>query len=455
MKVRSKLILLAAGAIIIPILVAGITGLLSYQYAEKKRLITSSKLDGIVSSFQKEIARQDIGERSLKLSAKPPLPQGMDALVIDTRGNILFSSFSDIAEGPIADAKPLLKDMIHESTERHIMWVPLKVNGEARASLVLRFPPRHKGRKRPPFYVKIMEHGMYGFGALLVFSVVMVVVIMRSINRSITKLEQATRQVSQGSLDFELRAKGGDEFSSLTRSFEAMRLQLKEGREQRSRFLIGVSHDLKTPLTSIEGYLEAILDGLADNPDKLRKYITIVQEKSRLLRERIVQLIDYVKMETGEWKLKKEQFSLGEFLETIAQMFRDDAYVFKREFRYHFGLHRDIAVMGDRELLLRAFENLMTNAIQYTRENDTIVLKAYQEDNSIIISLTDTGPGIPPENIDKIFEPFFRGSASRKGRGTGLGLPVVKSIINTHGWSIEATSRSGEGTTFRIVVSKY
>jgi len=374
---------------------------------------------------------------------------------VDNEENVIFSHLSGSSKEPVQNITTFLEIPQNEKNEQFVLFSPLMVNGETKATIILKFPPRPATEeKRPPFYIHILERGIIGFGAFFVFSVVMAFLIMKSINRSIRKLESATRRVAEGDLDFALKAQGNDEFSSLTRSFEAMRTALKENKGQRARFLMGISHDLKTPLTSIEGYLEAIIDGYADNPEQLEKYISIIRQKSGLLEERIIQLIDLAKMETGEWTHKKEEFALGQFLDTMAAGYGEDASVLKRSFRSNIALPKDFTVIGDKKMLTRAFENLIYNAIQYTREGDTIALEARVMDGGAVISFIDTGIGIPKTELSKIFEPFYRGTPSRREQGTGLGLSVAKSILNSHGWSIDVVSDPGKGSTFHIRVGK-
>ena len=472
MKIRTRLILLAAGAILIPVLVMGIVGYLSYRYTEEKRSITPQMTDRLVADFEDALAKSLDQEPRVDdpdtvqgaLQGVPELPEGMDALVFDRSGALIYTSMpdmrfdTDLALELLVLQSPVQQDAVGRG-RRFIISTPLWVDGEVQGNLVLRFPPRpmrgDKPPRRTPLYLLILERGILGFGAFVVFASVMVLFIMRSINRSTGGLERATRRVAEGDLDFELKPRGNDELSSLTRSFESMRRELRESRAQRSRFLMGVSHDLKTPLTSIEGYVEAIRDGLADTPDKLKKYLGIIQDKAEVLRDRILHLIDYVKMETGEWKLHNEEIVLRDFLHDLTRAFQDEFSLFGREFHANVELPPGFKVKGDRNLLTRAFENLMTNAIRYTGENDVVSLSARVRGNEVVVSFSDTGPGISREHIDHIFEPFYRATASRREQGAGLGLSVVKSIFSSHGWTIEAISPPGEGTTFSIHVGNF
>ena len=229
-----------------------------------------------------------------------------------------------------------------------------------------------------------------------------------------------------------------------------MRRNLKESIARRSRFIIGVSHDLRTPLTSIKGYLEAISDGLAKDPEKLERYLSVIGEKSKVLEERIGKLIDYVNMETGEWRMRQEKLSLYNLLAEIAELYREDASVFKRAFHSYLNIPETLHIMGDRDLLLRCFENLFDNAIRYTREGDTITLRALPKGEGVFVTFEDTGEGISRDGLVRVFEPFYRGSGSRREQGSGLGLSIVKSIIDAHGWSIGVESVYGENTVFSI-----
>jgi len=199
------------------------------------------------------------------------------------------------------------------------------------------------------------------------------------------KLEKATRKVAEGDLDFELPSNDKDEIASLTKSFDYMRKELKKARSRRSRFLLGVSHDLKTPLTSIKGYLEAISDGLASDPFKLERYLEVINEKSEVLEERIAELIDYVQMETGEWRMKFEDVKLSRFLKGLSELYREDASVFNRKFHSRVNIPESIIVKSDKALLIRCFENLFNNAIRYTEECDLISFYTELNDGPVII----------------------------------------------------------------------
>jgi signal transduction histidine kinase len=289
--------------------------------------------------------------------------------------------------------------------------------------------------------------------SVLGFMILMSVIIIRSINVSIARLEEGTRRISEGDLDFELQARGNDRIASLTRSFEHMRRRVREETATRSRFIMAVSHDLKTPLSSITGYLDAIGDGIASDPQQLEKYLAIIRDKAGLLGSRISQLIDYVKLDTADWRRSRESIPLAAFLNEAMTVFHTEAEVRGFGFDSSVNIGAGITVSMDGDLVYRALENLVQNAFRYGEASSTISFRAAAEDSLIILQITNRGKAIPPEDLPFIFEPFFRGTRARREGGFGLGLSVVKSVVTSHGWKIAAASNDGE-TSFIIAIPR-
>jgi signal transduction histidine kinase len=213
---------------------------------------------------------------------------------------------------------------------------------------------------------------------------------------------------------------------------------------------MGVSHDLRTPLTLIQGYVEAIADGFAAEPDAQKRYLSIILDKTRVLEDMVGDLIEFVRMETGEWRMTHHDVPLKAFLEEIARRFAEDALILRREFASSIELPEEATVRMDEGLFTRVLENLVGNAIRYSEEKGKIAMSARAEAEMIVLSMSDTGIGIPDEDLGRIFDPFYRGTNSRREVGFGLGLTTVKSIIESHGWNITVASGVGKGTTFTI-----
>jgi signal transduction histidine kinase len=287
--------------------------------------------------------------------------------------------------------------------------------------------------------------------SFLAFLTIMSILIIRSINASISRLEEATRRISEGDLDFQLHAEGGDSIASLTRSFDAMRKRVQEEAAARSRFLMAVSHDLKTPLSSISGYLDAIQDGLAESPENLDKYISIIRDKSGVLEGRIRQLIDFVKLETGSWQSSREDVVLAPFLDEAVTIFATEAEARGHSLESAIEVDSTFEVSMDSDLVFRVFENLINNAFQHAEPGSPIEYQAVQSGHEVEVRVCNRGQAILEDDLPFIFEPFYRGSKSRRENGFGLGLSVVKSVVTSHGWQIDVSSQEGK-TCFTVTI---
>lgn len=285
-------------------------------------------------------------------------------------------------------------------------------------------------------------------------SAIMSALLVRSLDESLARLQVATRRIADGDLDFALTLDGTDRIASLTRSFDQMRCQLKEQLDRSSRFLMGISHDLKTPLSSISGYVDAIRDGYADTPERLQRYAEILQAKTHLLEARISALIDYAKQETREWKLTLEATPLAAFLHDFAQHAEPDAVAHGHTFISDIAVDEKTLVTMDGDMVFRALENLVDNGFRHSEPGSRVYLASSETAAAISIRIENTGSFIPEEALPRVFDPLYRAQNSRQAKGFGLGLAVVKSVITSHGWSIRAHSERGASTVFEIVIPK-
>jgi len=266
-------------------------------------------------------------------------------------------------------------------------------------------------------------------------------------------LENATRRIAEGELDLAVDVKGSNEITSLTNSLNKMRNSLKEDELRRSRFIMGISHDLKTPLALIKGYAEAIEDGVAEDPASRAGAAEIIAEKADQLEGMINDLINFVKMETGEWREKLNEINLAAFLRSFAKTVSLDIGLLNHELVHDIALEETVSIPMDERLMQRALENLIHNAARYSPAGSHIRLAAILAAGSTItITVSDNGLGIDREDLPHVFEMFYRGSASRREQGMGLGLAVVKWVADYHGWAVAVSSEKGKGSNFTITI---
>jgi signal transduction histidine kinase len=298
--------------------------------------------------------------------------------------------------------------------------------------------------------------GILALAAILLFTAVMCIFIIRSIARSVLSLEAATRRVASGELDLPIAVEGSNEIASLSRSLNSLREEIKDDQARRARFIMGISHDLKTPLALIKGYAEALDEELGDAGDEARSHLGIIESKADQLEGMIEDLIDFERVDTGEWSRGLKSVDLGAFLRSFSRRVEEDAALLGRKVRSSIELPEASMVPLDERLATRAIENLVNNALRYTAPGGTIEITACVEERPAgkryLVSVSDDGPGISAEDLPHIFEPFYRGSSSRREQGMGLGLSIVKTVVESHGWEIEARPRREGGVAFVLTI---
>jgi len=443
MKLRTQFIILVGGIIAVPFLVSAFMILVQVSMARgREPLPNYEQIRGWVTEHLPRVVKSH--DPSALMDSRPA---GLDVIILDRDEVVTASTIPELPQGASAAGAALWAYISANADQFHFQVDSAESPG-GDSLVILKLP-----RMRPEvarFRNLTVRVVMYTSILLLVFSSLMSFGILRSLNGSIRSLEAATRRISGGDLDFQLPVKGNDSIASLTRSFDSMRLALKEEYARRARFIMGVSHDLRTPLTLIQGYVEAISDGFAAEPDSQKKYLSIILSKTRSLENMVAELIEFVRMETGQWRMTHQLVAARGLLSDLSRRFSEDALILRREFAWSVNLPEEATVRMDAGLFTRALENLVGNAIRYTGPSGKIVLDAHAENGDAILSITDTGIGISEEDLPRIYDPFYRGTNSRREQGFGLGLATVKSIIESHGWAISVSSRVGSGTTFTI-----
>jgi len=288
--------------------------------------------------------------------------------------------------------------------------------------------------------------------------------VSKSIIMPIKKLSIAAKKISNGDLDYSVKSTKNDELGELSNTFEEMRLKLKDAKmsqmryeQNRQELIASISHDLKTPLTSIKGYVKGIQDGVANTPEKLERYMNIVYKTAQDMDGLIDELFLYSKLD-----LKRESFHFEKV----------DLYSFFADFIEELALHLEseqgsaelfadksklYLVEADREKLRRVVSNIIQNSLKYMdKENKKIQVHLSSGNDSILVKMSDNGSGIRQEDLPFIFESFYRTDASRNSStgGSGLGLSIAKKIIEQHGGSIWAESERGKGTSVYFQLKK-
>ncbi len=227
--------------------------------------------------------------------------------------------------------------------------------------------------------------------------------------------------------------------------------QLKALENMRSEFVANVSHELKTPLTSIMGFVETLKAGASEDPQDRARFLEIIEGHSRRLYELIESLLLLSKIESGREEIQKEPVDLGALFEEITRGFQ--ASIQKNMIQVELQLEPELFwVQADRKIVQQAFTNLIDNAIKYNKPGGRILVRTHYEPFAAVVEIQDTGIGIPQGDLGRVFERFYRvdKSRSRDSGGTGLGLSIVKHAIERHGGTVEATSPKAGGAVFTV-----
>lgn len=288
---------------------------------------------------------------------------------------------------------------------------------------------------------------------LLVFVASMSIWIIRTIQRRLKNLVSSTERIGNGDLNTAVFIQGHDELARFSQSLDTMRVQLKQAGEDRKRLLMGVSHDLKTPLAGIKGYVQAMLDGLATDKDKQTEYLNIVSNKSDLLERRVSSLIEYVKLETSDWLLEATENNVHALTEQWFQEFKNDLVVSGFNCTIQNQLPLGDSCQFDPTLVRRALDNLISNAMKHASQGSQIILTASVDQTHYHYTVENEGESFTKSEQQSLFKPFFRVDKGRNTEGLGLGLTVVEKVAQLHGGEVSYQFDSGKHL-FSILVPK-
>ena len=289
--------------------------------------------------------------------------------------------------------------------------------------------------------------------------------IYRSIAVPLVKLRKATQNIKEGNLDCVLEVEGKDEFSQLCQDFEEMRNRLKESTEEKilmdkenKELISNISHDLKTPITAVKGYVEGIMDGVADTPEKMNRYVRTIYNKTNEMDHLINELTFYSKIDTNRIPYTFSKLNVEDYFSDCAEELGLEMETKGIELVYANYVEKDVQVIADGEQIRRVIHNIVSNAIKYMEKPKGIIqLRVKDVGDFIQVEIEDNGKGIAAKDLPYIFDRFYRTDVSRNSSkgGSGIGLSIVKKIMEDHGGKVWATSRLGIGTIMYFVLRKY
>jgi signal transduction histidine kinase len=272
------------------------------------------------------------------------------------------------------------------------------------------------------------------------------------ISNPLVEIEKASHAVSQGQYQ-QISLKGPEEVQALAEAFNDMVATVQTSQQSQRDFVANVSHELKTPLTSIQGFSQAILDGAVESGPTLDKAAGIIKIEADRMYRLVVDLLDLARFDAGTVELDREKLDLAGLLTNVGNQLIPQAV--QSQVRLKLDIDPLPTCVGDEDRLAQVFTNLVDNAIKHTPAEGTVYLIARSEKGKARVEVIDSGDGIPEEHLDRIFERFYKIDGSRKGEakpGTGLGLAIAQQIVLAHDGTITVRSVPGEGSAFEVTL---
>ena len=289
--------------------------------------------------------------------------------------------------------------------------------------------------------------------AALILGVALSYLMSRSITRPITTISKAVGRFAKGELDSRVDINRHDELGELADAFNSMAEDLSRLEKLRRGFVANVSHELRSPMTSMQGYVQGMLDGTIPEAD-YPQYLNVVLSETKRLNKLISELLDLSRIESGKFPLNCQKFDVNELIARI--MFQYEGRIEEKHINVDISFRQEqCLVWADPDRISQVVVNLIDNAVKFLQDGGSLTLWTLMDEDHAIITIKDDGPGIASEDLPYIFDRFYKADKAHSGKGTGLGLSIVKKILEQHGQEIKCTSTPGRGTSFMFTLAKY
>ena len=391
---------------------------------------------------------------------------GLTRRIVADSGNTLANrDLSQASVGvPLRTADGLLTGRLNVGDNQLWLYIARAGVGPRNVGIVVAQVQQTAGLDSPIYARVLQQLALSGcLGGLL--AVLLALLISWSVSSPLRRLASAANAIAQGDYDHRVAIQGPTEVQELAQSFNSMAEQVKASQQSQRDFLANVSHDLKTPLTSIQGFAQAITDGAARDPESVRRSAGVIQDEAQRMSRMVTELLDLARIESGQIVMRREAVHLDAVLRDCANKLA--LYARQAGVKLETQVPDDLPVItGDGDRLAQAITNLLDNALKHTPEGGKVTLAARSLSGSSIVrrgktwpagvevAVSDTGSGIPPEDLSRIFERFYQVDKSRqRGGGLGLGLAIVRQIVEAHNGIIRAESVVGLGSRFSVTLS--
>jgi signal transduction histidine kinase len=485
----SKLIIIFISILILGFLITGILlnyFLDSFATADKYKYLNqhggdvSSAISENISEFSNPLFRRTLqkffnqtgaliwvvsNDGTIVLTNNDPITDSIDErilkhLIVEANGNIRLpdpKQYKKVMEGE-SDVIKETGDFYGLFSDTDYSWLtiekPIRVKKDGKIEVIGAVYLHTTILEVQKIKKSILYYFLISVAVSIFISIVLIYIFSLKISRPLKQIKNAAKEIAGGEFQKRLNIKAKDEIGELAITFNNMAIALQNLEEMRRGFIANVSHELRTPMTSIRGFIEGILDGTIP-PERQNNYLTIVREETIRLSRLVTDLLDLARMESGEISLSYRNFNITELIRR--SIIKLESLIISKNIQIEANFEEEnIQAFADVDAIERVIINLMHNAVKFSNEKGKIKISVEYFKDKILVTIEDNGIGIERDEIDLIWDRFYKSDKSRgkDKTGTGLGLAIIKSIINEHNQEIWVESELEVGTKFKFTLSK-
>lgn len=458
----SNIIMLVIPAILIVVIAGGLLEAFTEKYGKKIRIINEGtgtyKVQKALDSYIKEINDKDIDTEKIEENLKIA---GYNLLITDN-GNTVFSNLtyddkdaiSKINDGLLSSSDSIVLEVNAISLIKNSI-----LNDGKRINIIA--IKSNKFMSKQQFKSDMRTFFISYISVVLIIALIIITLtngilssrVAKSLIEPLDLLSYGAGQIEEGNLEFKMNYDGNDEFSKVCADFDKMRIRLKESidmklkyEEDRKELVAGISHDLRTPLTTIKGYAKGLKDGVANTPEKCERYHEIIYSKACDMDMLVDKLFLFSKLDTGKFPFIFEKVNCNDFFLSFLNIAVNEFKIKGLNCIYENNCENNVYFNIDCEEMHRVLANILENSVKY-KEKDigNAKIKIDKMEDEVVIKIQDDGPGVKEENLSRLFKGFFREDASRSNpsEGSGLGLSIAEYIMKAHKGTIRAENNNG------------
>ncbi len=453
-----RLLLSYVAVVLVCLLVAGLALLAALRLRQTQQRIVFQRLSDLA-----QITAIVLRGRGIEPKQATRVLQHLDearevrVLILDARGNVVFDSQGawkgqSFLEGARfeRDAEGNLRGTFNDAEGRTWLFVALTRPDESASQMLAFTSLQPRGAVLNWARDNLMAPLLWAGVAALILSTLLALLLGRSVARPVRQVADAAEALAQGETGTRAPVSGPSEVEALACSFNSMADRVEAAQRSQRDFVANVSHELKTPLTSIQGFSQAILDGTADEPAAVARAAGVIHEEAERMRRMVGDLLVLARFDAGQVEMACERVAIGRLLRRCIEKLTPQAE--RAGVAVELDVSGGLFVLGDADQLGQVFNNLLDNALTHTPSGGRVAVAARgSAERTVEVTMTDTGAGIPSDELPRIFERFYRADKARQRTGgAGLGLAIAQEIVAAHGGTITAESVVGLGSRFIV-----